>query len=291
MSYRIVIITKNSKLNYKNGYLVIRNDDVKMIHLSEIGCLLINSTMVTITTYCLAEIVKEKIKVIFCDEEQNPISELIPYYGSHNTSKRIVTQIEWDNSIKSLVWTNIVKQKIFNQANLLKSLKKNEYELLEDYYNNVQQDDITNREGHAAKVYFNALFGKTFNRNIKNDINAALDYGYTIILSQFNRAIVARGFLTQLGLNHKNEFNYFNFSCDLMEPFRVIVDSFVYQNKDRPFDNEYKIILVNLLNQKVVYCGKTYFLSNCIELYVKNITNFLSDGKFKEGNMYFVYEF
>ena len=159
MSYRIVIITKNSKLNYKNGYLVIRNDDVKMIHLSEIGCLLINSTMVTITTYCLAEIVKEKIKVIFCDEEQNPISELIPYYGSHNTSKRIVTQIEWDNSIKSLVWTNIVKQKIFNQANLLKSLKKKEYELLEDYYNNVQQDDITNRS-HAAKVYFNALFGK-----------------------------------------------------------------------------------------------------------------------------------
>ncbi|HEY8444548.1 MAG TPA: CRISPR-associated endonuclease Cas1 [Bacilli bacterium] len=114
MGYRIVIINKNSKLNYKDGYLVIRNDEINMIHLSEINCLLINSTMVTITTYCLAELVKMKIKVIMCDEDQNPISELTPYYGSHNTSKRILTQLNWENSIKSLVWTNIVKQKIYN---------------------------------------------------------------------------------------------------------------------------------------------------------------------------------
>lgn len=291
MGYRIVIINKNSKLNYKDGYLVIRNDEINMIHLSEINCLLINSTMVTITTYCLAELVKMKIKVIMCDEDQNPISELTPYYGSHNTSKRILTQLNWENSIKSLVWTNIVKQKIYNQANLLKILSKKEYELLEQYYNDVQQDDITNREGHAAKVYFNALFGKSFNRNEKNDINSALNYGYTIILSQFNREIVARGFLTQLGLNHRNEFNFFNFSCDLMEPFRVIVDSFVYDNIGRTFDYNYKIDLVNLLNKKVLYCGKSYFLSNCIELYVENITDFLSSGKLKSENIYFAYEF
>ncbi|HEY8444549.1 MAG TPA: type II CRISPR-associated endonuclease Cas1 [Bacilli bacterium] len=150
---------------------------------------------------------------------------------------------------------------------------------------------MTNREGHAAKVYFNALFGKSFNRNEKNDINSSLNYGYTIILSQFNREIVARGFLTQLGLNHRNEFNFFNFSCDLMEPFRVIVDSFVYDNIGRTFDYNYKIDLVNLLNKKVLYCGKSYFLSNCIELYVENITDFLSSGKLKSENIYFAYEF
>ena len=44
MSYRIVVINKNSKLNYKDGYLVIRSDEINMIHLSEIKCLLINST-------------------------------------------------------------------------------------------------------------------------------------------------------------------------------------------------------------------------------------------------------
>jgi CRISPR-associated endonuclease Cas1 subtype II len=291
MSYRIVVINKNSKLNYKDGYLVIRSDEINMIHLSEIKCLLINSTVATITTYCLAELVKMKIKTIFCDEDQNPISELIPYYGAHNTTKRIYTQLSWDESIKSLVWTNIVKQKISNQAKVLKMYNKEEYKLLENYYDNVETNDVTNREGHAAKVYFNALFGKSFNRDKKDDINSALNYGYTILLSQFNRAIVARGFLTQLGINHRNEFNYFNFSCDLMEPFRVVVDTFVYENKDRIFNSEYKIDLVNLMNHKFLYCGKSYFLSNCIELYVNNVTELLSTGKMPKENIYFAYEF
>lgn len=57
MSYRIVVINKNSKLNYKDGYLVIRSDEINMIHLSEIKCLLINSTVATITTYCCFRVV------------------------------------------------------------------------------------------------------------------------------------------------------------------------------------------------------------------------------------------
>ena len=48
-----------------------------------------------------------------------------------------------------------------------------------------------NREGHAAKVYFNAfVLAKIFTRTEENSINAALNYGYGIILSTFNREIV-----------------------------------------------------------------------------------------------------
>ena len=51
----------------------------------------------------------------------------------------------------------------------------------------VEPDDSSNREGHAAKVYFNALFGLDFTRSEDNVINAALNYGYGILLSCFNR--------------------------------------------------------------------------------------------------------
>ena len=50
------------------------------------------------------------------------------------------------------------------------------------------------------KYTFNALFGKDFTRNDDNPINAALNYGYSLILSTINREIVANGYLTQLGI-------------------------------------------------------------------------------------------
>ena len=48
---------------------------------------------------------------------------------------------------------------------------------------------MTNREAHAAKVYFNSLFGKEFSRDDVNSINAALNYGYGILLSNFNKEL------------------------------------------------------------------------------------------------------
>ena len=94
--------------------------------------------------------------------------------------------------------------------------------MLAKYAAEVQPGDVTNREGHAAKVYFNALFGLSFKRGDKTFLNGALNYGYAVILSAFNREIVANGMNTQLGIAHKNEFNAFNLSCDLMEPFRIL---------------------------------------------------------------------
>jgi len=136
--------------------------------------------MVSITAYLLCELVKNKIKVVFCDERRNPVSELIPYYGCHNSSKRVMNQILWDDYYKKAVWTAIVRQKIKNQALLLKALGKPEYAKLEGYIEELEFFDVTNREGHAAKVYLNSLFGKDFCREDPNDINAALNYNAPI---------------------------------------------------------------------------------------------------------------
>ncbi len=80
------------------------------------------------------------------------------------------------------------------------------------YINEIEFGDVTNREGHAAKVYFNALFGMDFTRSAENVTNAALNYGYSLLLSTFNRCVVANGYITQLGLFHDNVFNQFNLS-------------------------------------------------------------------------------
>lgn len=290
MGFRTLVIVDQCKLNYKDGYLLIRKEDIKMIHLSELEVIIIDSTMVTLTTYLIAELLKRKIKIIFCDEKRDPIGEIVQYYGSHNTSKKISLQISWDEKIKSKMWQMIVKQKIYNQADVLKKCNNDNYKLLIDYYNNVEENDCTNREGHAAKVYFNSLFGKDFSRDSDNDINAALDYGYSIILSLFNKAVVSKGYLTQIGIFHKNEFNPFNLSCDLMEPFRPIVDYLVFNNKNRKFDKNYKIDLIKLVEKKLIYNKKNYFLSDCIPLYTNNVIEYLSQGYIGNDNFLYFYE-
>lgn len=224
MSWRTVIISSAAKLDYQMGYLVIRKDDVTKIHLSEIETVMIESTSVSLTVALLCELTKKKIKVIFCDEKRNPSSELISYYGAHDTSLKVRNQIAWTDDIKKHVWTEIVAEKIRKQALHLQHWKCEEADLLYRYINEIEFGDVTNREGHAAKVYFNALFGMDFTRSAENVTNAALNYGYSLLLSTFNRCVVANGYITQLGLFHDNVFNQFNLACDLMEPFRPLVD-------------------------------------------------------------------
>lgn len=286
MSWRTVVITQHAKLDYKNKYLIIRYDEVNMVHISEINTLLIETTMANITSALLCELIKNKIKVIFCDEKHNPLSELVAYYGGYNTSKKVLSQISWDEYYKKMIWTQIIKQKILNQAFLLHMEGLDSADLLYQYAEDIQMFDTTNREGHAAKVYFNSLFGKEFSRDLVSDINAALDYGYTILLSNFNREIVANGYITQLGIKHINEYNQFNLTSDLMEPFRIIVDKFVYENIEKEFDRDFKHELINLLNLQVKYDGKQYYLTNAIQIYVKKVFQAIEHQSLEELSLF-----
>lgn len=277
MSWRTIVISNNAKLDYQIGYMVVRGEKTTKIHLNEIGMLIVESTAVSMTSYLLSELMKNKIKVVFCDEKRNPCSELVSYYGSHDTSSKIRKQIEWTKDDKDHIWTEIVSEKIKQQALMLQRYQKEEANMLFEYMEEVEFGDITNREGHAAKVYFNTLFGKKFTRTDENPINAALNYGYGIILSIFNREIVSSGYLTQIGLFHDNMFNQFNLSSDLMEPFRPLVDQLVVELKPEKFETEEKRKMLELLNKEVEICGKMEVVTNAIKIYCRSVFDALND--------------
>ena len=272
------MIANVAKLDYQIGYLVVRGQETTRIHLNEIKTLIIESTAVSMTAYLLSELTKNKVKVIFCDEKRNPSSELLPCYGSHDTSLKLRNQIKWDEIRKKEVWTQIVKEKILQQAALLQSLSKEEYRMLVSYAEEMEFGDETNREGHAAKVYFNAMFGKQFTRTEECPLNAALNYGYSILLSMFNREIESNGYLTQLGLFHENMFNPFNLASDLMEPFRPIVDELVWKMKPECFETEEKRDILQMVNREVSIAGRREMLDNAVKIYCKSIFDVL------EGN-------
>lgn len=280
MSWRVVVISKRSKLDYKMGSLVVRSEDgEKRIFLNDISVLMCETTAMSITAYLLAELTARKIKVIFCDNQHNPASELIPMYGSYVSSGRIRDQIAWDDDNKARVWQEITKLKITNQAMTLQKAGQNaKAEQLRSYASQVELGDKTNREGHAAKVYFNSLFGLEFYRDASDVRNAILNYGYTILLSCFNREIAASGYLTQLGIWHDNAENPFNLGSDLMEPFRPIVDWFAYEHSYfTVFEKEEKIQVLDLLNSKVKIDGSEQYLNNAIGIYTHSVFNALAE--------------
>ena len=278
MSWRVVTISSRAKLDYKMDYLVVRTEEnTNRIHLSEISVLLIESTAVSLTAYLLCELSKRKIDIIFCDEKRCPFGSLLPFYGSHDTSLKFRNQIQWTVETKAFVWAEIVRAKITGQIGVLNSLEKSEAQLLQSYLPDIQPADSTNREGHAAKVYFNALFGMSFSRSLENNINAALNYGYSIILSAFARETAVCGYSTQLGIFHDNMFNQFNLACDLMEPFRPFVDSAVAAMDLTEFDHAEKMRLVRLLNEEVCIEGKIQYMTNAIKFYSKSVFEALNE--------------
>ena len=279
MSWRTVVITSRCKLDYKMGFMVVRAEETKKVFLDEIALLLIENPAVSLTGCLLEALVEKKIRVIFCDAKRNPNAELVPYYNSYDCSRKIKAQMAWTEDLKAVVWSDIVAEKIRKQADFLEELQKqNEADLLRSYLFQIDPGDATNREGHAAKVYFNALFGMDFTRSEENVTNAALNYGYSIILSAFNREIVSQGYLTQLGIFHDNMFNQFNLSCDLMEPFRILIDRKVKSMKLNDFASEEKHFLVNVLNDTIVINQTKQTVLNAIKYYSRSVFDALNEG-------------
>ncbi|MEY8699852.1 type II CRISPR-associated endonuclease Cas1 [Streptococcus ferus] len=279
--WRTVVVNTHSKLSYKNNHLIFKDAyQTEMIHLSEIDILLLETTDIVLSTMLIKRLVDENILVIFCDDKRLPTAMLMPYYARHDSSLQLNNQIYWAEEIKRDVWTNIIAQKILNQSCYLGECSYFEKsQSIMELYHGLEPFDPSNREGHSARIYFNTLFGNDFSREQDNDINAGLDYGYTLLLSMFAREVVVSGCMTQFGLKHANQFNQFNFASDIMEPFRPIVDRIVYENRNSSFV-KIKRELFSMFSDTYLYKNQEMYLTNIVSDYTKKVIKALNnDGE------------
>ncbi|HEM3437802.1 TPA: type II CRISPR-associated endonuclease Cas1 [Streptococcus suis] len=278
MGWRTVIVNTHSKLSYKNNHLIFKDATrTEMIHLSEVDILLLETTDIVLSTMLIKRLVDENILVIFCDDKRLPTAHLMPYYARHDSSLQLSKQIDWEEAVKAEVWTHIISQKILNQSIYLSAcgfIEKSQSVM--NLYHSLELFDPSNREGHSARIYFNTLFGNDFNRELDNDINASLDYGYTLLLSMFAREVVLSGCMTQFGLKHANQFNQFNLASDIMEPFRPIIDQIVYENRNHSFV-KIKRELFTIFSDTFQYNNKEMYLTNIVSDYTKKVIKALNN--------------
>lgn len=284
LAFRNVLIEKAVKVSLDLNNIVVRfEEEDYWISLDEISTLIIDDPRCNVSLRLLMELCKKGISVIFTDESHMPVGTLTTLYNHSRAVKKIEKQIAWDENGKEFLWTRIVEKKINSQIDTLKLLNKiDKIEILERLLSTVSTGDSTNREGIVSRVYFKALFGNQFKRFSEDIINFSLNYTYQIIRSKLSQEIVASGYLPSLGICHKSEYNFFNLADDFIEPFRPIVDYFVYdilmKSESNYLTPNIKRQLVNILNQKIMYEGCEYKIHIVIQFYVQNLLNFLETG-------------
>lgn len=234
MNKKIIEVSESNYLNLFLSNLYVQKENEKVIiPISNIDTIIFENYYTTISIPLINEMVKNKISIIICDYNHLPNAQIIPFQGYYST-KILQNQIKWNDEYKGNIWEKIIKFKIINSKKYLSSISllSNENE---DKFNIFEQTvkffDVTNREGHAAKLYFNLLFGKDFIREQKSNdqINSYLNYGYIVLLSYITRALCSKGYDPRISIFHKSFDNNYPLSCDIMEPFRWIIDSLVYE--------------------------------------------------------------
>lgn len=261
-SFRTLFLSKKAKLSLKQNSLKLELDNANepiYFPLCDILCIILESKEINITSALISALNAHKIIVFSCDSSHIPNGIFMPFNAHYRALKILNLQIALNAQNKAILWQQNIKNKINNQARLLEMLNKNQAQQLYEIAKNIKLNDSQNGEGQAASIYFSALFGAGFTRaqyldeNI-NALNAALNYGYAIIRGIFARGCAASGLNPLLGLNHKNQFNSFNLCDDLMESYRIFVDSLVFSMQHELENNlslQQRARLAQILNAKI----------------------------------------
>lgn len=275
MAYRNIFIANKSSLKLRSNQLIVNNGVEYSFHIEDIRSIVIDNCYSTLTGKLLSKLADNGVCVIICDEKHTPSAELLPIGAYCRMNKRISLQVSQSKPKQKRIWQSIVIAKINNQAKCLElNGYKDEANQIHSIAKDVPSGDVTNREGYAARQYFRYMFGNDFTRDDENNINAGLNYGYAILRSYIAKTIVSYGLEPSLGIHHKSQLNQFNLADDIIEPFRPIVDNFVYKNYlewGDQFYTPHKAELQLLLNSATIIDGKRHSVANAIDLMVQSI--------------------
>ena len=307
--WRTVVVDQRARLYYSLGAMKIKTPDgiTQRVPLYNVCAIMIVSHAVRLSVFLIDQIRQRNIALIFCDSNKIPSAELVGYAQTNQTAARLREQIEWSEKARTAVWGRIIQMKLISQRNVLRELNlpldERRWETL---ISQSAPEECPKREGLAARIYFNTLFGKDFKRLGKTkahgsafsstrqtrddisgkppgppieQINSALNYGYAVLRSAMTRELTLRGYNPALGLAHCGGSNPLNLTYDLIEPYRPFVDKIVFSHLGLPFDRDFKRELIAVLNSSAVYSYKTADVLEIMKNYVNDVVRSLRTGE------------
>lgn len=281
MGYINIFVSKDAYLFVKNEQLFLKNKEKQIDYpLEDINSIMIENLETTISTYALSKFAQNGILTFVCNQNHLPCGVILPYCEHYQTLSVHSFQTAVSKPLNKQLWQSIIKNKIKNQNEVLNICGK--YDKLLGFYQTVTSGDGTNNEAKASLRYFKELFGKNFvRRDDSNDINAFLNYGYSIVRGFVARSVVVHGLTPFLGIFHSNGFNQFNLADDLIEVFRPVVDLFVkiYLSDEKTLSSDVKAKIYNLVNVDVLVDGQKQPLSYAIDMLVQSYVRSIKENK------------
>ena len=273
-------------LSLKYNQIEIRYKDIEEVitrPIEDVGVVIVESQLVQFTVPLLNALADNNVAVVFCNAQCMPNTMLMPLESNAVQQEVYRLQTEVSLPTKKRIWKEIIEHKIRNQAVLLDLLGR-DGNLLKPYYMNVLSGDSDNREGLAAKIYWQQIYGRSFNRSRNGESpNSWLNYGYAILRAAVARALLGSGLFPAFGLFHRNRYNAFPLADDVMEPYRPFVDYVVYQLfEDSPeacLDKEVKQQLVRVLFTDVKMKGQIRPLQVALSMTTASLVRALKDKK------------
>lgn len=281
---RTLIVHNGERIIKKDNWFVLqREGEEQRIPLEDIYCVVIDNQRMMLSVAVLTEMTRMGAHIMLCDAKHMPATVIYPHTNYYRPLNILRKQVLMDEQLKDELWAAVVKAKLVNQAKALElshggdSKSKRILELSEE----VMPGDSGNREGIGAKLFFRAMYGAEFIRMADDGINAALNYGYTIIRSAITKTLCAYGYNTVWGIHHINEQNHFNLADDMMEPWRPLVDLWVDTHHEELLETlskEQRTELIGLVNRMVLFQGKRMKVHNAIDRYIASLTSALEKG-------------
>lgn len=280
----VLVIENPAHLSVDLGRLRLRREDYDDVFFlpADIACVVLHHESITVSHHALRVLADAGAVLLATDKHHMPSGIFLSADGNRLSSSRLWSQIELhDSPMADELWRQIVVSRLMTEAANLRDLEMNGALKLERFAATVTSGDASNVEGQAARHYWSTLFTdfKREKRGASDGLNARLNYGYAILRSLVARELIARGLTTELGLGHRNHANPFNLADDFMEPFRYVVERFVYtQDPEAEFIGPEKIALLGLLKCIVPINGRDFRLTNAVAETIMSFLRVLETG-------------
>jgi len=234
---RIVEVADDRRhLFMHRGFMVVQDTEgqrkeLGQVPLDDIAAVIANAHGLSYTNNLLVALAERGTPFVLCAANHNAVGMLLPIEGNFEQSKRIEAQIAASQPTHKRLWAAVVRAKLEQQAAALEATGAPPAPLAA-LARRVKSGDPENLEAQGARRYWGLLFGEAFRRDQNaHDVNALLNYGYTILRAATARAVVAAGLHPGIGLHHSHDNNAMRLVDDVMEPFRPVVDLKVWQLK------------------------------------------------------------
>jgi len=236
----VFIFSGEDKIRFANENLVV--DDAKENKIKhQIPCIKVFAVYVigsiTLTSVILEKASEYGFSIIFLKMNFRPVA----FMGAVTEGNTILRTKQYKSTINPLLSRQIVQLKIQNQLMNLKNIRdKNEKiknsiqrlkEIINDLYGVNGEDNamLLGMEGNASKIYFSAYFEDIGWNSRKprakiDPINTLMDIGYTFLFNFVEAQLKLYGFDLYYGFYHRTFYQRKSLVCDMVEPFRFIVD-------------------------------------------------------------------